>query len=71
MGEGFADHGEVGDLLVDLGDLGLGLGLQAGVGPAVVMAAGFQQVGDLVEGKAQALRGLNPDPPWVILAPCS
>jgi hypothetical protein len=52
-----ADGGEVGDLLVDLGDLVDGPFAQ--VRCRVPAAAGVEQVGDLVEGEAEPLRRLD------------
>jgi hypothetical protein len=57
LGERGADGGEVGDLLIDLGDLADGPLAQ--VRARVAAAAGVEQAGDLVEGEAEPLRRLD------------
>lgn len=56
--EALADPLEVGDLLVDLGELGFGAGLQTGSGPVPVTAR-FEHFGDLVQGEPKALCRLD------------
>jgi hypothetical protein len=55
--QGSAERVEVGDFRVDLGQFGRGAVLEAG--SAVPVAAGLQRFGDLVQGEAQALGGLD------------
>ena len=61
LAQGVADDAEVGDPLLDLGQLGRSPRLQAGraSAAAVVVAADLEQVGYLGQGEAEPLRGLD------------
>lgn len=57
--QGGADGGQVGDLRVDLGELGRSTFLEPRHGAAVAVAASLQQLGDLLQREPEPLGRLD------------